>query len=75
MSWSQVQEDWSGFTALLHQMLPIAELRECAAFPADLDGFSAALARATDLTAAEASDLLVTRVLPVWRTKRAPLAA
>lgn len=75
MRWSQVQQDWSGFMTLLGQMLPTADVRDGAAFPTDLDGFRAALARATDLTVAEASDLLATRILPVWKVRRTALAA
>lgn len=75
MRWSHVQEDWTGFVTLVDQILPVAGLRNCAPFPADQEGFSTALAQATDLTFAEVSDLLVTRILPIWHIQRMAQAA
>ena len=75
MSWTHVQEDWSGFLGLVRRMLPVAELTDCAACPTDLDGFSLHLAAATDLTQSEALDLVLTRILPNWQSAQSALAA
>ena len=75
MSWSHVQEDWSGFLTLMRQMLPVAELKETLNSVPDLDGFSAALALAADLTPTEARELILTRILPAWQVRQAALAA
>lgn len=75
MNWTHVEQDWSGFLGLVRQMLPFAELKDCAACPSDLDGFSSHLAAAADLTQSEARDLVLTRILPIWASGRAALAA
>ncbi|MEQ8922776.1 MAG: hypothetical protein RIE60_18405 [Roseovarius sp.] len=70
MTWSNVERDWDEFLNALSHRLPYVDLQAAPLPDKGLDAFCGFLARAGEMTRAEAEDLVLTLVLPAWLNRQ-----